>query len=180
MIIALAGRRIDAPNTERKRFPPKCQLQVRENIQELFLELKPETLVCSAASGADLIALEVAEDLAIDRQIILPFAPRVFRRTSVADRPGDWGKRFDRLLATMKSRDALLCLNRDDRGYSAYRAVNEKIVEHAQTIARKQRTSVTAVIMWDGQSWGVQDITSQFRQAALEAGFQVKEVCTLG
>jgi hypothetical protein len=179
MIIAVAGRRIDAPDSPQQRFPFQNLRRVKEDIRALFTELKPKAVVCSAANGADLLALETARDLGIDRQVVLPFVPEVFRSTSVIDRPGGWGKRFDRLLATMKSQDTLLCLERSDRGPSAYRAANAKIVEQAQDIARRLHTSVTAVIVWDGQSQGAHDLTWEFRHAALKAGLQIREVCTL-
>jgi hypothetical protein len=179
MIIALAGRRIDAPDSAQQRFPFQNLRRVTEDIRTLFTELKPKALVCSAANGADILALETAGDLAIDRKVVLPFTPEVFRSTSVVDRPGGWGKRFDRLFATMKSQDAVLCLDRSDRGPDAYRAANAMIIEQAHNIARSLHTSATAVLIWDGQSRGAQDITWEFRQAALKAGLQIREVGTL-
>jgi hypothetical protein len=74
---------------------------VRRRIVDLLAEEHTEALVCSAACGADLIALEEAERLGLRRRIVLPFSPRQFRETSVTDRPeiGDlfstgWSKRL--------------------------------------------------------------------------------------
>ena len=47
-------------------------------------------LVCSAACGADLIALQAAGRVSLRRRIVLPFEPSRFRDSSVVDRPGDW------------------------------------------------------------------------------------------
>ena len=62
MIIALAGRRIDAPNAEIRRFPPENLELVRTRIRSV-LQAKPAALlISSAACGSDLIALEEALD----------------------------------------------------------------------------------------------------------------------
>jgi|ERR1700683_1164605 hypothetical protein len=179
MILALAGRRIDAPDSVQERFPFHNLRRVTQDLRTLFTELKPKALVCSAANGADLLALETAGDLAIDRKVVLPFTPEVFRSTSVIDRPGEWGERFDRLFATMSSHDAVLCLDRSDRGPDAYRAANAMIIKQAHDIARSLHTSVTAVLVWDGQSRGAHDMTFEFRQSALNAHLHIREIRTL-
>src|SRR6476646_7796432 len=60
---ALAGRRIDAADSEKSRFPLANVSLVRDRLRELFIKRGVDTLVCSAACGADLVALEVAEHL---------------------------------------------------------------------------------------------------------------------
>src|SRR5438552_4042532 len=94
IIVALAGRRIDAEGAP-ARFPLDQAPRVRERLDALLLELRPAALVCSAACGADLLALEAAAALNIPARIVLPFEPGRFRTSSVVDRPGDWGPRFD-------------------------------------------------------------------------------------
>ncbi|HET8922118.1 MAG TPA: hypothetical protein VFN26_03875 [Candidatus Acidoferrum sp.] len=179
MMIALAGRRIDAADAAQRRFPFQNLHRVKEDIRTLFIELKPQTLVCSAANGADLLALEAAQDLSIDTHIVLPFAPEIFRNTSVVDRPGGWGKRFDHALKIVRSHENLILMDCPEHGPSAYLATNAKIIAEAQDIARRLHTTVTAVVVWDGQSRGAHDITSEFRHAALRACLQIKEICTL-
>src|SRR5689334_16384562 len=102
-IIALAGRRIDTPDTDPPRFPLGGVPLVRRRLAELFRVERATALVCSAACGADLVALEEAERLGIRRRIVLPFPPERFRETSVVDRPGDWGSAFDRLVAAARA-----------------------------------------------------------------------------
>src|SRR5215475_9263435 len=87
MIVALAGRRIDAEGSESIRFPMKNVELVKERLRTLFISLKPQVLVCSAACGADLVALQVAGELKIRRSIVLPFAQAAFKSSSVVDRP---------------------------------------------------------------------------------------------
>ena len=90
-VVALAGRRIDLPEAQVPRFPLENVQEVGRRICEALYEMHAVALVCSAACGADLVALEQAKQLGLRRRIVLPFAPERFRETSVVDRPGDWG-----------------------------------------------------------------------------------------
>ncbi len=83
IIVALAGRRIDAPDTQKPSFPLENTEKVRRCMSELFTKHQVSTLVCSAACGADLLALEVAGDLGLRRRIVLPFERDRFREISV-------------------------------------------------------------------------------------------------
>ena len=179
MILALAGRRIDAPDSKQRRFPLDNVELVRERIRSLLIKNKPQVLVSSAANGADLLALEIAGDLAIAREVLLPFPPRIFRVTSVADRPGDWGDRFDRVLATLRSQEHLLCLDYPTRTEAAYIATNRAILKHAKLVALREHDSTEALIIWNGESLGARDKTFDFKRAAEELGVVVREVCTL-
>src|SRR5215471_3104187 len=90
-VVALAGRRIDVVGETNPRFPLECVPVVRERIREVLQKTRARVLVCSAACGADLLGMEVARELGMGVQVILPTARRTFRKTSVVDRPGDWG-----------------------------------------------------------------------------------------
>lgn len=79
-VIALAGRRIDAPETKSARFPLSNVPIVRERLAALLAAEHAEALVCSAACGADLIALAEAERLGLRRRIVLPFRQSAFVR----------------------------------------------------------------------------------------------------
>ena len=64
-IVAFAGRRIDAPDAETPRFPLSQVNVVQKKIEELFRRDNVKTLICSAACGADLIALRIVQKLGI-------------------------------------------------------------------------------------------------------------------
>jgi hypothetical protein len=89
--------------------------EVRRKIQELFNQEKPLAVVCYAACGADLIVLDVAESMGVERYALLPSKPDEFRKSSVVDRPGDWGDIYDRVLKT--SRVKVLKLPEGQQGY---------------------------------------------------------------
>ena len=68
-IVALAGRRIDAPGAAPPRFPVDNVEKVRSRLVEAFARLNVVHLVCSGACGADLVALEAAEQLGLRSHI---------------------------------------------------------------------------------------------------------------
>lgn len=87
-VIAQAGRRVDAANSTTARFPAANVSAVRERIKTKLLQEKPLALVSSAACGTDLLALDLAGELSIERYVLLPAKPEVFRSSSVTDRLG--------------------------------------------------------------------------------------------
>lgn len=183
-VIALAGRRIDAPRLAEPRFPLNAVPLVRERLAHLFFTERAEALVCSAACGSDLVALEEAERLGLRRRIILPFAPERFRETSVVDRPGDWGPAFDRLISVAAASGDLVVLavagGTDD---AAYAAANAVIVRDATALARAARSPdeprrMIAAIVWEGSPREGSDATSGLRDIAVRAGFVERSILT--
>ena len=127
MIIALAGRRVDAPEADTPRFPLAYVTAVRDRIKSLLVAQQARAVICSAACGADLLALEAAGELGLRRRIVLPFTRARFRETSVVDRPGDWGERFDAILDAVEASGDLVVLGYADGDEAAYRAANAAI-----------------------------------------------------
>jgi hypothetical protein len=182
-VIALAGRRIDAPETDPSRFPLKNVPIVRERLAALFSAEHARTLVCSAACGADLIALEEAERLGLRRRIVLPFSPKRFRGTSVTDRPGDWGPVFDRLVAAAEAAGDLVILDSTGEGdAAAYAAANQRIIKEAEALAQATAGGAplrpVAVIVWEGSARLRTDASGELLNLALQAGFEERSVLT--
>lgn len=178
MIVALAGRRIDAPHVTEVRFPPTRVANVKTEIRRLLQEGHATAFVGSAACGADLIGLDAAASLALRLRIVLPFAPDEFRKTSVVDRPGDWGTLYDRVIERVRSAGDLVVLEQAS-GDDAYRATNGAILDEALSLAEQDKRRVVAMIVWDGKSRGKDDITEQFRGEAIARGLRVVEVSTV-
>ena len=132
-IVALAGRLIDRPNGSRSRFPLESVPMVRAKLAEIFADLKVRGLVSSAAAGADLLALEVADACGVRRHVILPGDPSDFLDHSVASRPGPWPALFNSLVLTPGPRLSLETLGLP---VNAYAEVNAAILERAQVLAR--------------------------------------------
>jgi hypothetical protein len=179
MVIALAGRRIDAPGAETRRFPLENVELVRRRLRELLARCEPNAVISSAACGADLIALQEAGAIGIRRRIILPFDYRRFRLTSVIDRPGDWGPVYDRVLDEVGSNGDLVTLAEDSDSTAAYVAANHAILAGAGALDASLRHDVSAVLVWEGASRGQDDLTEMFGNEAKARGFPIVEIRTL-
>jgi hypothetical protein len=181
-VVALAGRRIDAEDVDRPRFSSTNVPAVRKAVAELLVREKALALVASAACGSDLIGLEEAERINIRRRIVLPFSPRKFRATSVVDRPGAWGSSFDRLVALAEEQgDLIVPENGESDEDIAYAAVNKRILGEAKALARTIPAGphrLVAVVIWEGQSRSGNDLTDDFKTAAIAAGFTSHVILT--
>jgi hypothetical protein len=179
MVFAIAGRRIDAPDSDTPRFPLRNVGLVSKRVRALLEARKPTALVSSAACGADLIALEQASELGIKYRVILPFDPDRFRITSVVDRPGDWGPVYDRLINKITSSEDLIVSPASAQGASPYGAVNRLILNEAETLAKPSNQRAIAVLVWDGQLRDGDDLTNAFGDDAMQRGMEVLTVSTV-
>jgi hypothetical protein len=179
-VIALAGRRVDAADTAPPRFPLSNVPLVRRQLADLLVQERALALVSSAACGADLLALEEAERLGVQRRIVLPFPPERFRDTSVVDRPGDWGPLFDRILAAARAACDLVVLEADAAGDdAAYAAANAAIIAEAESLAEKGKYRLVAALVWEGAARPQGDATGEFQSLAAAAGFAERTVITV-
>lgn len=98
MIVVFAGNRTDAPGRASRRFPAANAAWVGQRLERLLAALRPDRVVGAAAAGSDLLVLEAAAKLGIPADVVLPFAPDLFRESSVVDRGPGWTGRYDRLM----------------------------------------------------------------------------------
>jgi hypothetical protein len=173
MIIALAGRRVDAIAAKQLRFSPALESvnRVRHRIRAFLISQGSVALVSSAACGADLLGQQEAGALGLRRKIVLPFGVAKFRSSSVTDRPGDWGALYDAVVNDLKAGGDLIILRPKED--------NHRIIAEAQALASQLQHPVTAVRIWEGQSRGEDDITEEFGDCALKAGIPVMEILTI-
>lgn len=184
MIIALAGRRIDALFETTPRFPLANRALVRQRLYDAFVDLGAHALVCSAACGGDLLALEVAEDIGMQRHIILPFGAWRFKQRSVVDRPGDWGPLFDRMYAEAAEHKRVVVLRGHGWGHAAEEVVSSRILDRALSLARlagegNGHRLVTAIAVWDLAARRPEDLTAHFLAMAAARGVPVREISTV-
>ena len=172
MIVALAGRRIDALNAKERRFPLENIELVRERVREMLKTEGVSGVVCSAACGADLIALSEVISLGLRRRVVLPFPRGHFRETSVADRPGDWGPVYDQVLDDVEASGNLVVLT-ETGGEEAYSATNQVILNEAISMGKRLNQPVVAGLIWDGASRGDHDLTEEFGIEARKRGLPV-------
>jgi hypothetical protein len=188
MVVALAGRRVDARGAERPRFPLTNIEAVAQRLRTVLADLEPEVLVSSAACGADLLALDAARTLGIRRRIVLPFDASRFRASSVVDRAGEWGPLFDSLYEEALSSNDVVILPYEGDDEAAYAAATNRIVTEVLSLAERTNPEgivslgrePTAIVVWEGGSWGEGDMTARFAALAADGGMRVVEVATLG
>lgn len=173
-VAALAGRRIDEPDSTRVQFPLTCVKRVTADLRKLFETGRFTSLVCSAACGADLVAVESAKLLGMTVDIVLPYSPPKFRESSVVDRPGDWGPRYDRLIDETAENNRLHILNSDEEG--TYDLATMGIFSIATSMAPLE--SIIGVVVWEGQPRDQDDATLDFKRRAEKLGLTVHEVAT--
>ena len=179
MIIAVAGRRVDADDAPVGRFPLKNVGLVQQRLDELFASESATAMVSSGACGADLAALTVAGARGMRRRMVLPFGRDAFRGSSVTDRPGDWGPVYDRVLAELDPTGDVVTLAGHVTGDTAYAAANDAILDEAETLARQGATDVVALLVWEGAPRDGADMTAGFGEAARKRGYRVEHVKTL-
>jgi hypothetical protein len=192
-VIAVSGRRIDAENSPTARFPLDHVDAVRDAIRALVQQTHTGAIVSSAACGADLLTLAVADELGLRAEVILPFSPERFRATSVTDRPGDWGPLFDRLVGAAQRRGALIIIQqdasaaqKDQTDHEAYLRTTEILLEHALDLAQHTPTGaladtpglVTALVIWEGAPRGPSDLTAHFAATAEARGIPIHTIHT--
>ena len=178
MIVALAGRRIDAFDAKERRFPLENVELVSMRVRELLKVEAASGVVCSAACGADLIALSAAISLGLRRRVVLPFERERFRETSVIDRPGDWGPRYDQVLDDVEASGNLVVIE-STSDEQAYSATNRAILDEAIAMGKRLNQPVAAAVVWDGVSRGDHDLTEEFGSEARKRGLAVFERKTI-
>ncbi|HZD48729.1 MAG TPA: tetratricopeptide repeat-containing protein [Silvibacterium sp.] len=177
-VTAVAGRRIDAEDARDRRFPPGNEKTVARRISNMLVGTASTGVASSAACGADILTLECAGALSLDRRVVLPFPRERFRSTSVADRGEEWGKRFDAILAKLRPAE-IIELNLDGNEDQAYAAANQRILEEASKMAVAGNQRTLAAIIWNGVVRGTSDLTDAFRQLAVDQKMEIVSVPTL-
>jgi len=181
MIVALAGRRIDVSGAEPPRFPEKNIILVKSRLNKFFNTGQVTAIVGSASCGTDLIALDIARELGIPVKIILPSDKETFKKTSVTDRPGNWGEVYEKIVGNHSPQSVVKELHLEDVNGSSYSAANAIIIEEAQQMAASQKSplQVVALIVWEGGPKPESDYTAEFAQLAKSKGLEVREISTL-
>lgn len=163
-VAALAGRMFDDAG--------ETFLQgLAKELRRCFLEEGIDVLVCSAARGADLVALDVAGGMGIRRVLVLPFPERRFRETSVAKAGTGWGDLYDRIIVDVRRRGDLIVNDPED---ATYKEANERILDEARTMAQGRKP--LAVVVWEGQPKAGSDTSAAFMRAAAAADFDIREI----
>lgn len=110
----------------------------------------------------------------IEQVVLLPSEPESFRRSSVADRPGNWGEIYDNVLKT-----ARLEIFKLPEGQEGYLETNQKLLERGQQLANDFGVDAEALVIWNGASRGPDDVTAHFLHEAKSRKMKILEISTL-
>ena len=160
------------------RFPPENAPTVAQRIRNMLVATASTGVVASAACGADILALECAGELGLNRRVILPFPRDRFRATSVADRGDEWGVRFDAILEGLGKED-IVELHPEGNDDEAYAAANVRILDEAKALATAANQRALTAVVWNGLSRGASDLTDAFRRLGIEKKLETVTVPTL-
>lgn len=179
MVAILAGRRIDAEDADVARFPLRMVASVKQALYASFAFHNVTALVSSAACGADLLAITVARDRVIPFRIVLPYEERLFRNTSVVDRPGNWGPLFDSAVSVARGREDLVVVG-SDQDHAAYNCTNEVMFDEGLRLASTSALhQCLALVVWDGSRRGDDDVTAHFVDLAALRNVPLSTILTI-
>lgn len=164
-VAALSGRLLD-------EWDPASRDRIRSELPDLlrerFVADRIELLICSAARGADLLALKAALSLKIACRVILPFSREEFEKSSVGP---DWEPEYREVLKVLdKVEDSIVVIDEP----KTYRAAAERIIADARAAAHGHHRAV-AYVVWDGKPRAGGDLTAEFKQETT-GDFEVVEL----
>lgn len=148
--VIFTGHMIDLPDRAEPRFPPVLEdaaaAAIRRHLGEITQEIPGEKIgFASAARGGDILFHEQARALGFRTVIVLPFAPVLFEKTSVAGLAGGgWVARFHALWDHTRPADRI-DMNLP-KSSAAYAACNTRMIELARA-----RGIYHLVALWDGE-----------------------------
>ena len=159
----------DDPNAS--GFPLSQRWVVRFRLKRFFEDNAVSRLVCSGTGGADLLALEIAANLNIHCTLMLPADEAAFKKTMIANRPGDWGKILDKVTKKLLEKDDVKRVSGPDM-----EAVMDAILSEAERQGEKKGEEVMAVLAWERPQ--KKDYLSYFREKAEGFKIAAKDVRT--
>ena len=174
-VVVFTGNMIDAPGRESPRFPPALEPTIRTALRARFEDLRPMAVYGSAASGADLLCLEIALELGAETHVVLPFPAAEFRRTSVDAAGANWGERFERALAAADS-VTVASDHRASGSTATFEYANLILTGMARLRAQVLDTSIAAIAVRDPEAAGAPGGAASLVSLWQRAGLAVHEV----
>jgi hypothetical protein len=185
-VVLFTGHRIDASNRPKPRFPPAKESFAREAIRSALSSEKEITNgsmigVAGAANGADILFLEVCDELEMPTKVMLALPESQFVGASVDNEDKNWLRRFHAQIE--KHPDAPVLTQSPElpkwlqfkRGYDVWQRNNLWLLSEALCIAPRH---LTLVALWDGESGDGPGGTEHMVSLANERGARVVRLDT--
>jgi hypothetical protein len=158
-VLLFTGHRIDSPDRANPRFPANKEGTAREEIRKTVLAEMGENpdsviAIAGAASGGDLLFLEVCEELGIKKRQLYLIIPRdEYVKASVAPSGPKWVDRFNHQQETATSRvyqqsEALPVWLQSKKDYGVWQRSNGWMLHNALALGG---TNTTLIALWDGK-----------------------------
>ncbi|HYX40870.1 MAG TPA: adenylate/guanylate cyclase domain-containing protein, partial [Pyrinomonadaceae bacterium] len=150
-VVVFAGHMVDQPGRERPRLPSELVPQVRAAIAARLDALAAGFGYASAASGSDILFLELLLERGGEAHVILPFNKEQFMQTSVEVVPeGDWRARCEHVLA--EATEVLVASEKQMHAEGmSYEYTNLLLQGLAAIKAGQLETELVALAVWDGR-----------------------------
>jgi hypothetical protein len=171
--LVFTGHMIDASGRKEPRFPATMYEDVKESIRKSLRNAWHDTdgeIICiaSAAKGADIIFLEVAQHLGLDTMIVLPRSIEEFIKGSIGE-PDQfcWERRMKKVIDGAQLFTALA-----GNGVSSdYTDANNLMAQLAMDHADKTKL----LAFWDGNEGGVGG-TGEFSKSFHSMGGEIEVI----
>lgn len=160
-VIVATGHRVDAAGRKAPRFPrtaaarEAARAALAEAVRREF-ELPASGFLglAAAASGADLLFHDVAEELGLATRVLLPIPRQDFFERSVEDGGAEWAERFRRVcgareVRVLSSSPELPSWLGERSDYSVFQRGNLWLLESAFA---EEAADVTLLALWNGES----------------------------
>jgi hypothetical protein len=179
--IVFTGHRMDAPRRAEPRFPARSESKAREMIKAAVEDEQraaggtPLIGISGAASGGDILFLEVCQELGIPIRIYLAVPKQDYIRESVSDSGPQWVERFNRLYEAfpprLLSEDVHLPVWLQSRNdYNIWQRANLWILFNA---LRKSQGKTTLIALWNGEPGDALGGTADMVKRAGESGAKI-------
>ena len=150
-VAVFSGHMIDAPNRATPRFPPHLEPAVRAALHSRLKALDVQFGFASAASGADLLFLEVLLELGGEAHVVLPYDREQFVKDSVEPSAGEpWVPRFEAVIG--RAAEVMTAsMQRMAGGQLSYEYAFRLTDGMAGLRADELDTELVRLAVWDGQ-----------------------------
>jgi len=176
-IAVFIGHMVDREGRPEPRFPLELENAVASAIAERIDDLGIGMGYASAACGSDILFHEQLRAHGGSAHVVLPYDAAQFREDSVTVAPGDWGKRFNRVLADVGAANVLtLSPQRLTLESLSYEYANRVMFGLAQYHARQLGTDLVVLAVWDGRAGDGPGGTAGMVARCRSLGYAVEQI----
>jgi class 3 adenylate cyclase/tetratricopeptide (TPR) repeat protein len=152
LVIVFSGHMLDFPRQQRceRRFPAELEPAVTSEIRRVLARSVPAVGFSSAAAGSDILFLEQMGSFEQTYHILLSGPQKEFKERSVNYAEGNWGDRFQKVLASANSLEEVSSHHPADNS-PAYWFATRLLSGRALMHTRQLNLDLIALAVWNGK-----------------------------